>query len=82
MRSLDVLDHANWRPLSRSYKFTHNAFYDSLTPTGLLQYCSKEGFRACILGEQSYDLLTMPRFNTNYGKNSIRCDNRFFRSEL
>ena len=69
MRSLD--HDASWHPLSCNYKaYTYSAFYNRL-------FYSKECSRVSIFGECSRVLLTVPRFNTNYGKNSISCDNGF-----
>ena len=73
MRSSDVLEHANWHPLSYCYKLAllklmHKAFYNRLpqviSDTIATKLAPGHSLRA-------RDTLTVPRFNTNYGKNAI-----------
>ena len=72
MRSSDVLEHANWHPLSYCYKLAllkliHKAFYNRLpqvlSDTIATKYAPGHSFRA-------HDTPTVPRFNTDYGKNT------------
>ena len=73
MKSLDFLEHANWNSLSYCYrlallKLMHKAFCNRLPQvlydTIAFKHAPGHSLRA-------HDSLTVPRFNTNYGKNAI-----------
>ena len=73
MRSSDVLEHANWHPLSYCNKLAllklmHKAFYNRLPRVLSDTIATKHGPGYSL---PAYDTLTVPRFNTNYGTNAI-----------
>ena len=72
-RLSDVLEHANWHPLSYCYKLAllklmHKAFYNRLPQvfSGTIAIKHAPGHSLRV-----HDSLTVPCFNTNYGKNTI-----------
>ena len=74
MRSSDVLIQADWHPLSYCYKLVllklmHKAFHDELRPQVLSDNIVMKRPTGCSL--RASDSLTVPRFNSICGKNSI-----------
>ena len=72
-RSSDVLIQAVWHPLSYYYKLVllklmHKAFHDELPKVLSDNIVTK---RPTVYSTRASDSLTVPRFNSTYGKNSI-----------
>ena len=72
-RSSDVLIQADWQPLSYYYKLVllklmHKAFHDELPKVLSDNIVTK---RPTVYSTRASDSLTVPRFNSTNGKNSI-----------
>ena len=70
MRSSDVLEHANWHPLSYCYKLAllklmHKAFYNRLPQVTSDTIATKLAPGHSL---RARDTLTVPRFNTNQAR--------------
>ena len=70
MRSSDVPEHTKWHPLSYCYKLAllklmHKAFYSRLPQVLSDAIAIKHALGHSL---RAHDSLTVPRFNTNYGK--------------